>query len=137
MKLDYLNQENSVYLSILDNETGKEISCDYVQFYDAKGNRQNRIFNRVGGLQCDNQHPSYLEWKAQRDAYTKDNEKLNKHNQKRKDYATDIRAVLDSVNTTKQLVEAWPEVEKYIPNSFRDPSTVQLPAILPTLPTGE
>jgi hypothetical protein len=137
MALEYVNQEDSVYLSVIDKESGNTIISDYIHFLDSKGNRQKRIFKRNGGLQCDNQHPSYLEWKAQRDVYVKENEVLKKHNQKRNDYACDIRAVLDSVNTTKQLVEAWPEVEQYIPNSFRDPSTVQLPAILPTLPTGE
>ena len=53
------------------------------------------------------------------------------------DKATEICAVLDSVNTTKQLLEAWPEIERFMPSGYVDPSKVQLPAILPTLPTGE
>lgn len=137
MKLDYVNQTNSVYLSVVDEDTNNTIIYDYVYFRDSKGDKQLRIFKKSGSLQCDNTHPIYLEWKAQLDQYTKETEVFKKHQAKRADYATDIRAVLDSVNTTKQLVEAWPEVEQYIPTTFRDPSSVQLPAILPELPTGE
>ena len=135
MDTSYVNEETYVYLSVVDKDSGTGIHYDYLTFLDSKGHKQKRIFKKNGVLQCDTSHPVYIEWKKQKDAYTKDSEVLNKHKQKRCEYAADVRAVLDSVNTTKQLLEAWPEIGEYIPNTFRDPSTMQLPAILPKLPT--
>jgi len=40
-------------------------------------------------------------------------------------------AIIDQVNTTKQLVETWAEVEPMIPEYIRNPSKgIQLPAVL-------
>lgn len=44
-------------------------------------------------------------------------------------YREEVRDVLASVNTTKQLLELWPEVEEFIPGTLRDPSSIQRPAI--------
>lgn len=45
------------------------------------------------------------------------------------DFSHKVRQVLDSVNTTKQLVEAWPEIEEHLPSSIANPSKIQLPAV--------
>ena len=41
-----------------------------------------------------------------------------------------IKAVLSSVNTTRQLVEVWPEVEAHLPAHVADPSKINLPAVV-------
>lgn len=40
-----------------------------------------------------------------------------------------VRQVVDAVNTTKQLLEVWPEAEQFIPEDIRDPSTITLPSV--------
>jgi hypothetical protein len=44
-------------------------------------------------------------------------------------YREEVRDVLNSVSTSNQLIELWPEVEQFIPSTIRDPSSIQLPAI--------
>lgn len=137
MKDDYLNKDSYVYVEVKDAETGRNIQEWGHCFHDERGTKESRVFKRNGGMSCDNTHPAFIEWQAKQSLQTESQGKIDKRNKARKDYGADIRAVLDSVNTTKQLVEAWPEIEQYIPNTFRDPSSFQLPSILPTLPTGE
>lgn len=52
------------------------------------------------------------EWKLQRD-----------------NYLSDVRNVIDGVNTTGQLLEQWAEVEKFLPVGIVNPSKIQLPAV--------
>ncbi len=40
-----------------------------------------------------------------------------------------IASVLVGVNTSAQLIDVWPEVEKYMPVGVVDPSNISLPAI--------
>ena len=48
----------------------------------------------------------------------------------RRNLNTEITTVLNSVNTTKQLIEVWPEVEKFLPAHIADPNTgIKLPAL--------
>jgi len=54
---------------------------------------------------------------------------IEEYNEVRNKFKQEIVAVIDSVNTTKQLVEIWPEVQVYIPTHLNDPSRIQLPAI--------
>lgn len=44
-------------------------------------------------------------------------------------YLQDVRNVIFGVNTTKQLLEEWAEVEPFIPTGIVDPSRIQLPAV--------
>ena len=46
-----------------------------------------------------------------------------------RNFKSQVRQTLDSVNTTKQLVEVWPEVEEHLPESVKDPSKIQLPSV--------
>lgn len=48
---------------------------------------------------------------------------------KRDNYMSQVNEVLGAVNTTKQLVEQWEEVAKFIPDGYRNPSRIALPAI--------
>lgn len=38
--------------------------------------------------------------------------------------------IVESVNTTRQLMDIWPEVVNYFPDYIRDPSTITLPALV-------
>lgn len=44
-------------------------------------------------------------------------------------FKTEVQQVLESVNTTGQLVEVWPESEPFIPKEIHDPSKINLPAV--------
>ena len=44
-------------------------------------------------------------------------------------YKQDIEQVLSSVNTTGQLTELWPEVEKFLPKGMSNPKMISLPAV--------
>lgn len=53
-----------------------------------------------------------------------------KRQQKRSEFKSEVNDILHAVNTTKQLVEAWPEIEQFIPAYLVDPSkAINLPAI--------
>ena len=47
----------------------------------------------------------------------------------RRNYASQIRTVLDGVNTSNQLLEVWPEVSEYLPTGVLEPSKIQLPSV--------
>lgn len=47
----------------------------------------------------------------------------------RNNYIADVVNVLAGVNTTGQLLEVWPEVEKFLPKGITDPSSINLPAV--------
>jgi len=61
------------------------------------------------------------------------NEKVkenDKWNLSRSSFEDEIKQIIYSVNTTKQLVELWPEAEQYLPAYAADPSKgVNLPAL--------
>jgi hypothetical protein len=44
-------------------------------------------------------------------------------------FKSEVQQVLESVNTTGQLVEVWPESEPFIPKEIHDPSKINLPAV--------
>lgn len=47
----------------------------------------------------------------------------------RRTYKSEVADVINSVNTTAQLLDLWPEVERFIPETVRNPSKISLPAI--------
>lgn len=44
-------------------------------------------------------------------------------------YCTDVWNILEGVNTSKQLLEVWPECERFIPKGIVDPSKLYLPTV--------
>lgn len=52
-----------------------------------------------------------------------------KWNNKKEDFESEVSQVVSSVNTTGQLVEVWPEVQPFLPETIADPSKIQLPAV--------
>ena len=63
----------------------------------------------------------------------KENHKLRKaHSEwelKRDNYMEQVTQVVGGVNTTGQLIEQWEEVAQFIPEGYRNPSRIQLPAV--------
>lgn len=52
------------------------------------------------------------------------------HNVEYNKLRSEIKPVLDSFNTTKQLLETWPSVEKFLPANIADPDKgINLPAL--------
>jgi 5'-deoxynucleotidase YfbR-like HD superfamily hydrolase len=49
--------------------------------------------------------------------YQKNLQEFEKFNEDKRKARQEINAVFASVNTTKQLIEAWPEVEVFVPDS--------------------
>ena len=44
-------------------------------------------------------------------------------------YRTNVWNILEGVNTSKQLLEVWPECERFIPKGIVDPSKLLLPTV--------
>lgn len=44
-------------------------------------------------------------------------------------YREQVETVINSCNTTGQLVELWPEVTEFIPETMRNPSKINLPSV--------
>jgi len=44
-------------------------------------------------------------------------------------FKQEIKAIIESVSTTKQLVELWSNAEEFIPMTLIDPNNINLPAI--------
>lgn len=44
-------------------------------------------------------------------------------------YKEQVETVINSCNTTGQLVELWPEVTEFIPETMRNPSKINLPSV--------
>jgi len=45
------------------------------------------------------------------------------------EFKIEIKSIIESVSTTKQLVELWSNAEEFIPATLIDPNNINLPAI--------
>lgn len=64
-----------------------------------------------------------------RDKEREEDKLIHNWNKEKEKYLDDIFQVLKGVNTTKQLIEQWPEVQEYIPLCYFNPSKINLPSI--------
>jgi hypothetical protein len=62
-------------------------------------------------------------------ALRKQREVISAYELELSNYIQEVRQVLDGVNTTKQLLEVWPEVEKFLPEGITNPSKINLPSV--------
>lgn len=63
--------------------------------------------------------------------YQKNYDALSDWKEEKKQFLREIGELLYSVNTSKQLLELWPEVEPYLPPHVADPSSaVRLPTVV-------
>lgn len=58
-------------------------------------------------------------------------QKVSEWNQEKSSFREEITLIIEGFNTTKQLVETWPEAEQYLPPFAADPSKgINLPALV-------
>jgi len=70
------------------------------------------------------------EWVALFDRKNMLEELKQKHQDEHTALRQEVKPVLDSFNTTKQLLETWPSMEKFLPANIADPDKgINLPAI--------
>lgn len=74
-------------------------------------------------------NPAYIKYKQGLDKYKKDKEIVDSYLSDERHYLGQVRQVVNAVNTTKQLLEAWPEAEQFIPDDIKDPSSITLPSV--------
>lgn len=51
---------------------------------------------------------------------------------KANEFMATVKGIFESANTTKQLIDLWPEVIEFIPQNLQDPSTIRLPMVCTT-----
>jgi len=73
--------------------------------------------------------PLYKEYKRKQKLFKQEQEAIKEYDNDHKRYIQQVRQVVTAVNTTKQLLEVWPEAEQFIPDDIRDPSTITLPSV--------
>ena len=71
---------------------------------------------------------AYREYLSKTKRLKQAKETHDKYQLKLKNYMADVINVIEGVNTTGQLLEAWPECERFIPSGIVDPSAISLPA---------
>jgi len=57
------------------------------------------------------------------------NKEVDAYLETRSIYKGEVDQVLQGVNTTGQLLEQWPEIEEFIPESIANPSKINLPNV--------
>lgn len=63
-------------------------------------------------------------------AYQEAKEHYQDWRRRRSEIKTEVSAILESVNTSKQLIELWPQVEDFLPAHVADPDkAIKLPAL--------
>ena len=77
--------------------------------------------SRDGALSVSTLWSEYKEYESANEAFQNWSRKLEK-------LRSEIGVIMDSVNTSNQLIEAWPDVEKYVQPLIREGKT-NLPAI--------
>lgn len=73
--------------------------------------------------------PVWLEYQKEL-LFVKEYNKLKEvYDKELRKFKDEVLQVLNSVNTTGQLVEVWPEAEPFLPKEIANPSTINLPAV--------
>lgn len=113
----FLCYSNDIYIKIGDIVSHYKLPKSLPCFSKVEGARVNvvEVYNTEPNFITDflNKRATCIEWRGLR---------------RRAD--DEIQTILDSVNTTKQLLEIWPEAERYLPIYITDPSKgIKLPAL--------
>lgn len=75
------------------------------------------------------QDPLWVEYQAKVVEYKKLTAELEVHTKALNKFKSEVKQVLESVNTTLQLVEVWPEALPFVPQEISNPSSINLPAV--------
>jgi hypothetical protein len=73
--------------------------------------------------------PIYAEYRKVADAVKQQQAVYDEWVKGYKKFKSEVTQVLESVNTTGQLVEVWPESLPFIPQEISDPSKINLPSV--------
>jgi len=73
--------------------------------------------------------PIFLEYSNALNTCKVEVQQYQEYNKVLAKFKSDVSQVLESVNTTKQLVEVWPESEPFLPKEVSNPSSINLPAV--------
>lgn len=68
-------------------------------------------------------------WKRKIKGIKANNALYDEHVKERRLYRDEITNIIYNVNTTGQLLDVWPEVEKFLPETAVNPSKTTLPAV--------
>lgn len=114
------------------SEGGDEdkIECLYFEKID-KHNRERKPSTRLSRVEYDltKSDEGYKKYKRDMKFFKKEQQEIKDYDADHSRYMQQVRQVVDAVNTTKQLLEVWPEAEQFIPEDIRDPSTITLPSV--------
>jgi hypothetical protein len=73
--------------------------------------------------------PLWVEYSAELEAAKLANKAYDEHHKALVKFKSEVATVLESVNTTLQLVEVWPEALPFVPQNISNPSSINLPSV--------
>lgn len=100
-------------------------------FRDNASGEDRRISTRVSKVEyvLTKDDTLYIDYQCKLELYRKEQSIYNEYQKNLSKFKSNISQVLESVNTTKQLVEVWPESEPFLPKEVSNPSSINLPAV--------
>lgn len=121
---NFLNTSCSIRLVMPD---GTYVS---LYFKDEKGYSEYRPVPQLDGvIKIEQNDPDYLVYKEAKRNIKELNKAHSEWQDKQKSVRYQVSTALDAVNTTGQLLTAWPEAEKFIPSDVLDFSKIQVPSV--------
>lgn len=107
--------------SIANWNFGTNENNDTIYLLSTKENKVEYVFTDTDPFWLEYQKDIVMvkEYNTLKEAYDKELRK----------FKDEVLQVLNSVNTTGQLVEVWPEAEPFLPKEIANPSTINLPAV--------
>lgn len=129
---DMLNVEHYVKVQFPSSDPKEEGTIESLSFgRDGEGKSIYKPATRNSKVEyvLTKSDPLYKEYKRKQKIFKQEQEAIKEYDNDHKRYIQQVRQVVNAVNTTKQLLEVWPEAEQFIPDDIRDPSTITLPSV--------
>lgn len=73
--------------------------------------------------------PMWIEYQVAAAKLKEENAVVEAHEKALSKFKGEVKQVLESVNTTLQLVEVWPEAAPFVPQEISNPSSINLPSV--------
>jgi hypothetical protein len=123
---DLLNTRRYVKV-MLPNES----VASYYFGYDEEGNSIYKISTTESKVEYvfTSDDPLWVAHLADLEAAKLVNTAYEEHNKALRKFKSEVKTVLESVNTTGQLVEVWPEALPFVPQNISNPSSINLPSV--------
>jgi hypothetical protein len=122
---DFLNKASGIKIKMPDD------NIFWPTYRDDEGNREELVSSELPGVKLvlTKESPEYIKYKKALRSMKDATKVLDSHKETKNIFLEQVQQGLDSVNTTKQLLEIWPEIEEHLPNDIRDLSSIQLPSV--------